>query len=446
MSGFIMNQSEQHQSPSFLNTFHADHSHHSSDDVSDHTTTAMGSAMTTMTRYLGLPRRRKMDLSLVFLIWLCITLVLSPLEGDAREVDAPEGVNRVGQFDQYFRGSIQCTVKGGECCNPMTSIGCQGWFCIERVCSVLSCEYCPKEDGDPYWFCGAVEGVTKHGGMACKRKALEYQPCDNVTMPCGGGLVCSSVNNTCQYTPELWKQHEEEVRSRRVTMAGMIIILVAMFLAMRRMLKNEDTRRRQIWEPVDSSAEASILQRLADDTQRRVAGGWGQISGTLVEGGNAATAAVGTAFSRIRDNVRNATSGNRAPDDCDDTMEMLPNGRRTQTRRELEADMRDFLLEGDDDEDDEDEHAWDQVRDDDGLLAHHNTSSRSSGSTMAGSRPVASSSASTSSASGTTNGNTEGYPDEPPAYDEVRANGQSPPSLYAGLQPPASSSTGTRGA
>lgn len=222
-------------------------------------------------------------------------------------------------------------------------------------------------------------------------------------------------------------------------MAGMIVILIGMFLAMRRMLKNEEARRRQIWEPVDSSAEASILQRLAEDTQRRVAGGWGQISGTLVEGGNAATAAVGTAFSRIRDNVRNATAGNRSPDDCDDTMEMLPNGRRAQTRRELEADMRDFLLEGEDEED-EDEHAWDQVRDEDGLLARHNSSSRSSGSTG---NPGTSSAPSSSSALVSTeiNGNPAGFPDEPPAYDEVRANGQTPISLHAGLHSPPGSST-----
>ncbi|KAG0335554.1 hypothetical protein BG000_007431 [Podila horticola] len=394
---------------------------------------------TTSGKSHGLPRR--MDLSFLFLIWLCITLVLNPFEGDAQRVDAPSGVNRVTQFDQYFQDTTTCTVKGGECCENMTSIGCQGWFCIQSTCSVLSCENCPRENGDDRWFCGHVDGVTRHGGMACKRKAVQNQPCHNETMPCIEGMVCSGANSTCQYTPELWKEYEEEVRSRRITMAGMIVILIGMFLAMRRMLKNEEARRRQIWEPVDSSVEASILQRLAEDTQRRVAGGWGQISGTLVEGGNAATAAVGTAFSRIRDNVRNATAAvaNRSPDDCDDTMEMLPNGRRAQTRRELEADMRDFLLEGDDEED-EDEHAWDQVRDEDGLLARHNSSSRSSGSTG---NPGTSSALASSSASVSTgiNGNPEGFPDEPPAYDEVRANGQTPISLRAGLQSPPGSST-----
>ncbi|KAG0341002.1 hypothetical protein BG004_006199 [Podila humilis] len=383
-----------------------------------------------------------MDLSLVFLLWLCMTLVLSPFESDAQRVDAPNGVNRVQQFDQYF-----------------------------------PCENCPSENGDDRWFCGHVDGVTRHGGMACKRKAIQNQPCHNETMPCISGMVCSGVNNinsTCTYTPELWKEYQEEVRSRRITMAGMIVILIGMFLAMRRMLKNEESRRRQIWEPVDSSAEASILQRLAEDTQRRVAGGWGQISGSLVEGGNAASAAVGTAFSRIRNNVRNATANvgggsGRAADDCDDSMEMLPNGRRNQTRRELEADMRDFLLEGSDDEDDDEDegHAWDQVRDDDGLLARHNSSSRSvsGGNIHPGTSSSVSSSASSFSgthgnnninniinnnnsnnnhgSSSRTSNQQEEYPDEPPAYDEVRSNGHAP-SLFrsaAGFNSSPSSTT-----
>jgi len=50
-----------------------------------------------------------MDLSFLFLIWLCMTLVLSPFEGDAQRVDAPNGVNRVDQFDQYFRKIFQQT-------------------------------------------------------------------------------------------------------------------------------------------------------------------------------------------------------------------------------------------------------------------------------------------------------------------------------------------------
>lgn len=57
----------------------------------------------------GLPRR--MDLSFLFLIWLCMTLVLSPFEGDAQRVDAPNGVNRVDQFDPYFRKIFQQTTK-----------------------------------------------------------------------------------------------------------------------------------------------------------------------------------------------------------------------------------------------------------------------------------------------------------------------------------------------
>jgi hypothetical protein len=237
--------------------------------------------------------------------------------------------------------------------------------------------------------------------------------------------VCGSNNNTCQVTPEYRERYEEEVKSRRVTMIGMIVVLIAMFAAMRKMLKNEEARRRQIWEPVDSSAEASILRRLAEDTQRRVAGGWGQISDSLVEGGNAATAAVGTAFTRIRNNVRNAT-GSR-PEDCDDNLEMLPNGRRTQTRRELEADMRDFLLEADDEEEGED-----QPRDEDGLLARHR-SSINSGSSSSHSRPAAGGSNATSSVSPAlpslqltgSSGNIEGFPDEPPSYDEIRTSNSS---------------------
>ncbi|KAG0224441.1 hypothetical protein BGX31_008011 [Mortierella sp. GBA43] len=234
------------------------------------------------------------------------------------------------------------------------------------------------------------------------------------------------TNHTCQFTPELWKEYQEEVKSRRITMAGMIVVLIGMFLAMRRMLKNEEARRRQIWEPVDSSAEASILRRLAEDTQRRVAGGWGQISGSLVEGGNAATAAVGTAFSRIRDNVRSVTGGGRGggggsgsgsgrggrgvnPEDCDDdSLEMLPSGRRQQTRRELEEDMRNFLLEADEEED-EDE------RDDDGLLSRHRPNSSTSPAQQV-------------------------YPDEPPAYDMIRTNVPGHSSIIAELSSSSSSS------
>ncbi|KAF9908051.1 hypothetical protein EC991_010295 [Linnemannia zychae] len=237
------------------------------------------------------------------------------------------------------------------------------------------------------------------------------------------------------YFAEYRERYEEEVKSRRVTMIGMIVVLIAMFAAMRKMLKNEEARRRQIWEPVDSSAEASILRRLAEDTQRRVAGGWGQISESLVEGGNAATAAVGTAFTRIRNNVRNAT-GSR-PEDCDDNLEMLPNGRRAQTRRELEADMRDFLLEADDEEEDED-----QIRDEDGLLARHRSSS-SSGSSSSHPRQTAGGSNMISSVSpplpsSRLNGsgsNAESFPDEPPSYDEIRVNNNQggPTSIAAGL-------------
>jgi len=263
-------------------------------------------------------------------------------------------------------------------------------------------------------------------------------------------------------TPERKQEFEEESKSRRITMAGMIIVLIGMFVAMRRMLKNEEARRRQIWEPVDSSAEASILRRLAEDTQRRVTGGWGQISGSLVEGGNAATAAVGTAFTRIRNNVMNATgASSRAVDDCDDdSVEMLPSGRRVQTRRELEADMRDFLLEGDDDDNEDDEE--DHIRDEDGLLARHRSTSSSYNSNQAQSSgsnthspPSSSNNIAAVPAQPTLrvagiNGQAEGFPDEPPAYDEIRTNGQGPPSLIAGLSSssttsPAATPTPTRG-
>ncbi|KAG0294534.1 hypothetical protein BGZ98_001728 [Dissophora globulifera] len=340
-----------------------------------------------------------------------------------------------------------CTVHGGGCCSDMTSIDCQGWFCISGTCSALQCDYCSE---DPAWFCGHVEGVTKNHGQACKHRAFLDQQCDNATMPCMGELTCSGNNNTCQFTPELWDEYQEEVKSRRITMAGMIVVLIGMFIAMRRMLKNEEARRRQIWEPVDSSAEASILSRLAEDTQRRVAGGWGQISGSLVEGGNAATAAVGTAFSRIRSNVRNVTSsrGGMRPEDCDDdTLEMLPNGRRPQTRRELEEDMRSFLLEADDDEDDGEEddrgQAWDQSRDEDGLLARHrNSSIHSSSSAPSGSTSRSDNDISPAPILATqrTGATQEGFPDEPPAYDEIRTNGQGQSSLIAGLN---GSSSGT---
>ncbi|KAI1317746.1 hypothetical protein EDD11_007920 [Mortierella claussenii] len=300
--------------------------------------------------------------------------------------------------------------------------------------SPCSLDY-PSRSPNPAWFCGYVEGVTRNQGLACKYKATLDQECNNKTMPCMGDLTCSGTNNTCQYTPERWEQYQEEVKSRRFTMAGMIVVLIGMFIAMRRMLKNEEARRRQIWEPVDSSAEASILRRLAEDTQRRVAGGWGQISDSLVEGGNAASAAVGTAFTRIRNNVRSATGGGRGgplrPEDCDDdTLEMLPNGRRPQTRRELEEDMRNFLLEADDEhEEEEDQQTWDQSRDEDGLLARH----RGSGSVApSGSNALSDNTISEAQTVRHTS-DQQGFPDEPPAYDEIRTNGQGHPSLIAGL-------------
>ncbi|KAF9945633.1 hypothetical protein BGZ72_001145 [Mortierella alpina] len=394
---------------------------------------------------------KRLDLSLLFLLWLCITLSLSSSTAQGQgQVAPPNGYGVWTDFDQYFAGT-ECTVHGGQCCSNSSAIPCQGWFCIERTCSVLACEYCSD---DPQWFCGQVEGVTKNHGLACKYRATENQTCDNKTMPCQPQMYCSANNNTCQMTPERKQEVEEESKSRRITMAGMIVVLIGMFVAMRRMLKNEEARRRQIWEPVDSSAEASILRRLAEDTQRRVAGGWGQISGSLVEGGNAATTAVGTAFSRIRNNVMNATGANsRAVDDCDDdSVEMLPNGRRAQTRRELEADMRDFLLEGDDDENDDDED--DHVRDEDGLLARHRSTSSSYNSSQAHSSgsnthsPPSSDNniitiapAVSSLQAAGINNHAEGFPDEPPAYDEIRTNGQGPPSLIAGLSSTSTTST-----
>ncbi|KAF9187474.1 hypothetical protein BGZ51_001258 [Haplosporangium sp. Z 767] len=343
-----------------------------------------------------------------------------------------------------------CTVHGGECCKDSSSIPCQGWFCIEGTCSVLRCEFCSE---DPKWFCGAVEGVTKENGLACKYRADAGQTCNNQTMPCQQQMYCSGVNNTCQMTEERQKEVAEEIKSRRITMAGMIVVLIGMFAAMRRMLKNEEARRRQIWEPVDSSAEASILRRLAEDTQRRVTGGWGQISGSLVEGGNAASAAVGTAFSRIRNNVMNATgSRNRAEDCDDDSMEMLPNGRRVQSRRELEADMRDFLLEASDDEDEDDERAWDRSRDEDGLLAHqrgiNSSNSRASTSSSSEYNNNMTTSQQQQQASPSlqvpgANGTVGGFPDEPPAYDEIRTNGEGATSLVAGLNGSPSNSAGS---
>ncbi|KAG0376858.1 hypothetical protein BGX24_007116 [Mortierella sp. AD032] len=380
---------------------------------------------------LWTPPKMRFGLSSLFLIWLCITLLYATAHTEA-DIIRPKGVDRETQFDFYFK----CTVHGdgGDgCCSDRTSVACQGWFCINSRCAALKCDQC-MDDQD--WFCGLLEGATNERGMACKHRAYENQACDNTTMPCMTAYACSSNNNTCQLTPEYRERYEEEVKSRRITMVGMIVVLIAMFAAMRKMLKNEEARRRQIWEPVDSSAEASILRRLAEDTQRRVAGGWGQISESLVEGGNAATAAVGTAFTRIRNNVRNATGSSR-PEDCDDNLEMLPNGRRGQTRRELEADMRDFLLEGDDEEEDDD-----QIRDEDGLLARHRSSSSSGSSsgqprqTAGGSNTISSGSPALPSLQLTgSSGNVQGFPDEPPSYDEIRtSNGQGGPSSnVAGL-------------
>ncbi|KAF9114788.1 hypothetical protein BGX27_009822 [Mortierella sp. AM989] len=324
-------------------------------------------------------------------IWLCIALAYSTTNVHA-QVNPPNGARAYEDFDTYFE--------------------------------------------DPYWFCGYVEGVKKNKGQACKYRATLDQSCNNETMPCMDEMTCTASNNTCQFTPERWEEYQDEVKTRRITMAGMIVVLLGMFLAMRRMLKNEDARRRQIWEPVDSSPEASILRRLAEDSQRRVAGGWEQISGSLVEGGNAASAAVGTAFTRIRDNVRNATSSGRGairPEDCDDdTLEMLPNGRRAQTRRELEQDMRNFLLEGDDEEEEDDDHGWERSRDEDGLLSDHRSNNSSSAASGSNTR---------------SNNNTSpivmqgSFPDEPPAYDEIRTNGEGQPSLIAGLNGGDSGST-----
>ncbi|KAK3817369.1 MAG: hypothetical protein J3Q66DRAFT_339615 [Benniella sp.] len=374
------------------------------------------------------PFRTRPGLPLLIVVYLCLILTLSVVRVYADEIPPPNGAHAIENFDLYYDGT-ECTVHNGECCSDMTSIPCQGWFCITGRCAALRCDYCSEDDD---WFCGRVEGVTKNQGMACKHKAFREQPCNNRTMPCMGQLTCSASNNTCQFTPELWEEYQEEVKSRRITMAGMIVVLICMFLAMRYMLKNEEARRRQIWEPVDSSAEASILRRLAEDTQRRVAGGWGQISGSLVEGGNAASAAVGTAFSRIRDNVRSVTGGRGAmqPEDCDDdTMEMLPNGRRQQTRRELEADMRNFLLEADEEEDEDEGQGWSQSRDEDGLLARHRNSTLSPGSNT-GLSPAPQ-----------TGGPSGGFPDEPPAYDTVRASGHGQSSIFAELSHSAETST-----
>ncbi|KAG0045855.1 hypothetical protein BGZ83_008936 [Gryganskiella cystojenkinii] len=337
----------------------------------------------------------------------------------------------------------------------MNSIACQGWFCIKNTCAVLQCDDLCVDDA--HWFCGKVEGVTRNDGLACKRRAFFNQPCNNQTLPCDEAMTCSAVNSTCQITPETLEEYQEEVKSRRITMAGMIVVLIGMFVAMRRMLKNEEARRRQIWEPVDSSAEASILRRLAEDTQRRVTGGWGQISESLVESGNAATAAMGTAFTRIRNNVRNVTGGSSRPEDCDDTLEMLPNGRRAQTRRELEADMRDFLLEADDEADEDEDEDGHNQRDEDGLLARHRSSSSSnsigsgngSGSNSIhshSSRPTGSNSlslpqagpgVSSISPSLSSTSSSDGFPDEPPSYDEIRPSGGGPDgpsqSIAAGL-------------
>ncbi|KAF9087121.1 hypothetical protein BGX23_008360 [Mortierella sp. AD031] len=388
------------------------------------------------------PPKMRFGLSSLFLIWLCITLLFATAHTDA-DIIRPIGVENRDQFDFYFK----CTVRGGECCSDRTSVDCQGWFCINGGCAALRCDQCTDQ---PDWFCGYLEGATNDRGMACKHRAYLGQTCNNTTMPCMNTYSCSSNNNTCQFTPEHWEEYQEEVKSRRITMVGMIVVLIAMFAAMRKMLKNEEARRRQIWEPVDSSAEASILRRLAEDTQRRVAGGWGQISESLVEGGNAASAAVGTAFTRIRNNVRNATGGNQ-PEDCDDdSLEMLPNGRRAQTRRELEADMRDFLLEADDEEEEDD----DQIRDEDGLLARHRNSNSSGSSSRVGAAAVAGGSNTIISSASLgvpslqltgSGGNPEGFPDEPPSYDEIRTNAQGAPiSIAAGLNitsHPASSSS-----
>ncbi|KAG0286246.1 hypothetical protein BGZ96_009612 [Linnemannia gamsii] len=374
----------------------------------------------------------RFGLSSLFLIWLCITLLFATAHTGA-DMYWPNGVDQIQQFDLHYQGT-ECTVRGDECCSNRTSVECQGWFCVTGKCGTLRCDQCAD---DQYWFCGLVEGATNDHGMACKHRASLNQTCNNSTMPCMNGYACVASNNTCQYTSQYLEDRKEDTKSRRITMVGMIVVLIAMFAAMRKMLKNEEARRRQIWEPVDSSAEASILRRLAEDTQRRVAGGWGQISESLVEGGNAATAAVGTAFTRIRNNVRSATGGNR-PEDCDDdNLEMLPNGRRAQTRRELEADMRDFLLEGDDEEEDED-----QIRDEDGLLARHRSSSSSGSSSShprqsgGGSNLISSASPASPSLQLTgSGGNPAAFPDEPPSYDELRtANNQGAlSSIAAGL-------------
>ncbi|KAF9165548.1 hypothetical protein DFQ26_009799 [Actinomortierella ambigua] len=331
---------------------------------------------------------------------------------------------------------LECTVLGGQCCDDISSIACQGWFCISNKCAVVPCAFCQEGD-DPEWFCGAVQGANdpRDGGMACKRKAFVDQLCNNQTMPCQDGLFCSAANSTCQFLPEEYVKYKEQLEARRMTMIGMLVVLLIMFLAMRRMLKNEEARRRQIWEPVDSSAEASILRRLAEDTQRRLAGGWDQLNGSIVAGSNVASQAMGSALTRIRTATArtgmggSGTGSRTAADDCED-VEMLPNGRNLQSRRELEDDMRAFMLEADDDED---EDLWDdeddEGRDEDGLLARNrrpgsSNSASSSSSSSTNSQHRVGSAGANSRGAGVTLTSTlvptaTGYSDEPPSYDAV---------------------------
>ncbi|KAG0231662.1 hypothetical protein BGW41_002127 [Actinomortierella wolfii] len=325
---------------------------------------------------------------------------------------------------------VRCTVLGGQCCDNMDSIDCQGWFCIDNQCAIAPCDYC-MEDGDEEWFCGPIQGANHplDGGMGCKRKAFLDQTCNNQTMPCQKGYVCG-MNSTCEFMPEEYVKYEQQLEARRLTMVGMLVVLLVMFIAMRRMLKNEEARRRQLWEPVDSSAEASILRRLAEDTQRRLAGGWDQLNGSIAAGSNAASQAVGSALTRIR---QTATGRGNAADDCED-VEMLPNERQ-QTRRELEEDMRAFMLEADEDED---EDLWDddEGRDEDGLLSRNRrpASSNSGSSTNTASsghhhqpQPQQQLNASDRNSTNGNNNNHQslapppvgGYSDEPPSYDAV---------------------------